>query len=172
MSKVEWPRWFLWEDSREALDFARRMLRAFHQDGQDREVIGDLIWSQYRYEMERYLRHAQGRGIPPRLAAVLSQIERRYAEPIGIEELATEIGLSASHLHAEFREHLGTTPHQQLIHQRMRVAQHQLATTGDPIKAVAVAVGYANTENFCRAFKKHTGITAAAYRQKYRLYQS
>jgi AraC-like DNA-binding protein len=105
------------------------------------------------------------------LAAVLSYIERHYGEDLGIEALAARVGLSASHLHAEFREHLGLSPHQHLIGQRMRAAQHRLATTGDPIKMVAKAVGYANTENFCRAFKKHAGFTAAAYRRKYRTYE-
>lgn len=168
---VEWPRCFLWEDSREALRFAEKMLHAFHRGGQDRGVIGDLVWSQFRYQLDRYRSHPVARGIPPRLAAVLAHIEAHHAEPLGLNLLAERIGLSASHLHAEFRAQLGVTPHQYLIGQRMRAAQHRLATTGDPVKAVAEAVGYANIENFCRAFKKHTGLTAAAYRKKYRTYE-
>ena len=57
--------------------------------------------------------------------------------------------------------------HQHLILQRMRSARHKLVTTGAPIKSIATDVGYANTENFCRAFKKHCGLTAAAYRRKF-----
>jgi AraC-like DNA-binding protein len=151
--------------------FSDEMLRAFHHTGQDRGVIGDLIWSRFRYQLDRYLRRPYGQEIPPRLATVLAHIERHYAEPLGIGTLAERVGLSSSHLHAEFRDHLGVTPHRHLIHQRMRAAQHQLATTGDPIKRVAASVGYANTEHFCRAFKKHSGLTAAAYRQKYRTYE-
>jgi AraC-like DNA-binding protein len=49
----------------------------------------------------------------------------------------------------------------------MRSARHKLVTTGAPIKSIAMDVGYANTENFCRAFKKHCGLTAAAYRRKF-----
>jgi len=69
--------------------------------------------------------------------------------------------------HAQFRQHLGKSPHQCLILQRMRAARHKLVTTGEPIKAIAQDVGYANTENFCRAFRKHCGLTAAAYRRKF-----
>jgi len=168
---VKWPRYFVWEDPGEALRFAEDMLHAFHHAGQDPGVIGDLVWSQFRYQLDRYQRRPFTRGIPPRLAVVLSHIERHYGEDLGIGALAARVGLSASHLHAEFREHLGLTPHQQLISQRMRAAQHRLATTGDPIKVVARAVGYANTENFCRAFKKYGDLTAAAYRRKYRTYE-
>jgi AraC-like DNA-binding protein len=84
-----------------------------------------------------------------------------------VEDLAAHFGLSASHLHARFREHVGMTPHQHLILQRMRSARHLLVTTSAPIKSIARDVGYANPENFCRAFKKHCGLTAAAYRRKF-----
>jgi AraC-like DNA-binding protein len=167
---VEWPRYFPWSEPEEAVRFATEMLHAFHREGQDLGVIGDLVWSQFRYQLDRYQSHPMARGIPPRLAVVLAHMEENYGQALGLDALAARIGLSASHLHAEFRQHLGITPHQYLIGQRMQAAQHQLATTGTPIKAVAAAVGYGNTENFCRSFKKHTGLTAAAYRKKFRFY--
>jgi AraC-like DNA-binding protein len=168
---VDWPRWFLWEDAGEALRFAEEMLHAFHHVGQDRGVMSDLVWNQFRYQLDRYRRKPHGQRIPSRLAVLLAHMEQHYAEPLSLSALAARIGLSASHLHAEFRECLGVTPHQHLIQQRMNAAQHRLATTGDPIKLVASSVGYANTENFCRAFKKHSHLTAAAYRQKYWTYK-
>jgi len=97
----------------------------------------------------------------------MAHMDRHYAEPLGVEDLAARFGLSASHLHAQFREHVGMTPHQHLILQRMRSARHKLVTTSDPIKSIAREVGYTNTENFCRAFRKHGGLTAAAYRRKF-----
>jgi transcriptional regulator GlxA family with amidase domain len=62
------------------------------------------------------------------------------------------------------------SPHQYLIRQRMRAARHMLATSTEPIKAIARNTGYINTENFCRAFRQHVGLTAAAYRRTYRIY--
>ena len=168
---VDWPRHFAWEDGDQAISFAEEMLEAFHHTEQDRQVIGDLVWSRFRYQLDLYRRRPSGRDIPPRLAAVLAHIESHYVEPLGVDALASRIGLSASHLHAEFRQYLGITPHQHLINHRMRSARHKLATTGEPIKSVAEAVGYANPENFCRAFKKYSGLSAAAYRKKYRTYE-
>lgn len=165
-----WPRYFPWEPPAGALLFAEEMLHAFHHTGLDRRVIGSLVWSEFCFRFESFRCHAAGRGIPTRLQAVLKQIEDHHASPLGVEDLAKGAGLSSSHLHALFREHLGMTPHQHLILERMRAARHRLATSADPIKSVATAVGYANTESFCRAFKQHSGLTAASYRKKYRHY--
>ncbi len=165
-----WMRCFHWDQRDEVLRFAEEMLFAFHHTDLDRSVLGDLIWSQFRFRLEEFRSRAKGQEIPPRVASVISYMERNYARAIGIEDLAAVVGLSTSHLHAEFRDHLGMTPHQHLIHQRMRAARHRLATSSDPIKSVALDVGYANTENFCRAFRKHCGLTAASYRRKFMPY--
>ncbi len=169
-ARVEWPRHFFWDDPRSALGFCEEMLFAFHHTGIDPGVLGDLILSQFRFRLDHYRQQTGSRGIPPHLAGVLAYIERNHARPIGLEDLASRAGLSSSHLHAQFRRHVGMTPHQHLILQRMRVAKHVLVTTNQPIKAVATSVGYANTENFCRAFRKHFGATAAQYRRKFKAY--
>lgn len=165
--RFAWPRVFQWSDANEALRFSQEVLYAFHHADVDQGVLGDLIWSQFRFRLEEFLRMTKHRAMPPLVAEVISHLDRHYAEPLGVEDLAAHFGLSASHLHAQFREHAGMTPHQHLILQRMRSARHKLVTTNDPIKSIAQEVGYANAENFCRAFKKHSGLTAAAYRSKF-----
>ncbi len=171
-SKVEWPRWVLWEDVKEFSRFTEDVLHAYHRSERDRQIIGDYVWSQLRYRLNQYQHQPHRSGIPPRLAHVLTYIERHYHEPIDTDVLAAQVELSGSHLHTEFLKHLRVTPYQHVIRQRMHAARHRLATTNDPVKQVAVEVGYANTENFCRAFKKLTGMTAAGYRQKYRVYEN
>ena len=84
--------------------------------------------------------------------------------------MAAHVDLSASHLHARFREFVGMSPHQYVINRRLQEARHRLATTSAPIKAIAADIGYANTETFCRAFKSRCNITAATYRRKYMIY--
>ncbi len=165
--RFAWPRVFQWTVAGDALRFSEEVLFAFHHTDLDHGVLGDLIWSQFRFRFEEFRRSAKHRSIPPLLAGVMSHMDSLYAQPLGVEDLAAHFGLSASYLHAQFRNHAGMTPHQYLILQRMRGARHKLVTTGDPIKSIARDVGYTNTENFCRAFKKHCGLTAAAYRAKF-----
>ena len=166
-----WPDRFLWENEESAVSFAHEMLFAFHHADVDREILGDFVWSQLRFRLACFLRQNSNREIPLRISAVMTYMDRHFPEPIGVNDLANHVGLSASHLYARFREFVGVTPHQYLIRQRMKSARHRLATTVAPIKAISVDVGYANTENFCRAFKRHVGIPAAAYRRKYMIYQ-
>jgi transcriptional regulator GlxA family with amidase domain len=66
-----------------------------------------------------------------------------------------------------FRDHMKVTPHQFLMQKRMRSAGHALVTTNDSIKVIAFNSGYANTENFCRAFRKFFGRSASDYRNAY-----
>ncbi|MFA7256850.1 MAG: AraC family transcriptional regulator [Kiritimatiellales bacterium] len=168
--KETWPRNFFWEDIHQAVSFAHEMLYAFHHTRVDQEVLGNLIWSQFRFRRDQFRRQSKQK-IPPRVVSVMAYIEKHYAENIAVEDIAARAGLSASHLHADFRTFAKVSPHQYLILQRMQAARHALATSDTPIKVLAQEVGYANTENFCRAFKQHSGLTAADYRQKYMVYK-
>jgi AraC-like DNA-binding protein len=165
-----WPRAFFWDDEAGVVHFAHEMLHAFHHMNVDREVLGDYVLSQLRFRLDLFGRHESRSEIPARLATVISFMDQHYADSIGIEVMAGRVGLSASHLHAQFREFINMSPHQYLIRQRMRAARHMLATSTEPIKAIARNTGYINTENFCRAFRQHVGLTAAAYRRTYRIY--
>lgn len=165
-----WPRGFCWQDARAAEEFSREMLFAFHHEGIALSLLGELILSQFRLRRaqdEQRRRHVQ---ISPRIASVIANIARDPAAAHTMSTLAESVGMSASHLHAEFKAATGHTPHQVVIESRMSAARHRLVTTTDPVKAIAFDVGYSNMENFCRAFKKNTGITAASFRKKYMLY--
>jgi AraC-like DNA-binding protein len=165
-----WPRSFLWADPTAAVSFAHEMLHAFHRTSVDRAVLGHYVWSQFRFRVEQFRRQKSREEIPARVAAVMSYMDQHYAEPIGIAAMAAQVGMSASHLHAHFRAFVKMSPHQYLIRQRMGAARHALATSMAPIKAIARDIGYVNTENFCRAFRQQYGLTAAAYRRRYRIY--
>lgn len=166
----EWPSAFLWEDTTAALHFVHEMLYAFHHTHMDRVVLGELMGSQFRFRLAQFNSQKDRMEIPARVAAVMSFIDQHYAEPIGIDQMADHVAMSPSHLHAYFKKYAHRSPHQYLIRQRMREAQHALATSMAPIKAIARDVGYRNTETFCRAFRQHVGLTAATYRRKYMLY--
>ena len=157
------PRDLFWPEEEGSLAFIKEMIHSRHHRRIPREILGPLIWSQVQYRIART--RDQNRNIPPRIAKCLREIEQKYADAFSIVALAAEVGLSPSHFHARFREVMGMTPYQYLVQQRMRAARHLLVTTSDPVKAIAFDVGYANTENFSRAFKKEAGMTAAQFRK-------
>ena len=171
LSKVRtpenWPRSFFWDNAESAITFAHETLYAFHHTNVARDILGDLIWSHLRFKLDQFRRSRTERNVPSRISRAIRHIERYYSQDVGIQELADEVAMSPSHLHAQFKKFVEMSPHQYLIMQRMREAKHSLVTTDDPIKAISHHVGYANTENFCRAFKRYFKTTAATYRMRY-----
>ena len=55
--------------------------------------------------------------------------------------------------------------------QRIRVEQAKrlLETSDDPIEEISWAVGYEDPASFRRLFKRLTGVTPGAYRQRFQL---
>lgn len=163
----DWPRVFRWKDRKAMHAFMGEMLHAFHYAAMNRDVIGGLILARLEFELERSRSLARAQAIPPQLGLAADFINRNYARPLSLEDVARAADVSVSHLHMLFRAHLGESPHQYLIRKRLRVAGHALATGNQSVKQVAAEVGYPNAENFCRAFKKFFGRSASEYRQAY-----
>lgn len=162
-----WQRSFLWDPPEDAIAFAQEMLRDFHHQGVDRTIQGALILSQLRYRMERFTHKSAPTNFPPRIARAMTYLDHHFERDIAIETLADYVNLSASHLHASFKDCLGISPHQYIIQQRMRSARHRLVTSSASIGDIARAVGYPNPESFCRAFRRAHHSTAVAYRMRY-----
>ena len=165
--KNEIPRRFQWEDRKAMQSFMDEMLHAYHFAAMDRRAIGDLVLARLRFELERFQKSSSHQQTPPPLRIATDFINAYYANSISLDNVSQAAGISVSHLHLLFREHLGESPHQYLIQKRMRVASHILASSDQPIKVVSAEVGYPNTENFCRAFRKFFGRSATEYRQAY-----
>ncbi|CAM2971000.1 helix-turn-helix domain-containing protein [Rariglobus hedericola] len=163
----DWPRVFQWKDRKSMHTFMEEMLHAFHYAALDRDVIGNLILSRFEFELERSRSLARTQAVPTQLSLATDFINRNYAKPLSLEDVAKAADVSVSHLHMLFRAHLGESPHQYLIQKRLRIAGHTLATGNLSIKVVATEVGYPNAENFCRAFRKFFGRSASEYRQAY-----
>lgn len=166
-SRDNWPRYFQWKDRQSMHRFLDEMFYAFHQTTLSRTHIGNLIWSRLRFECDQFLSQEEMRRVHPQLRVATDFINANYFDNMGLDQIAEAARISVSHLHMLFRSHLAESPHQYLIKKRMRAASHALATSNLPIKVVAAEVGYANVENFCRAFRKHFGLSASAYRLAY-----
>lgn len=164
---ADWPRVFQWKDRKSMHAFMEEMLHAFHYAALDRRVVGNLILARLELELERSRSLARAQAVHPQLGPATDFINRNYAKPLSLGDVAKAADVSVSHLHMLFRTHLGESPHQYLIQKRLRIAGHALATGSQSIKAVAAEVGYPNAESFCRAFRKFFGRSASEYRQAY-----
>jgi AraC-like DNA-binding protein len=81
-----------------------------------------------------------------------------------VEQIAAELGTSARSLHRQLAAE-GTT-YQRVLDRLRRDQAIRAVGDGEPFKAIAAAVGFADPRAFRRAFKRWTGATPQQFRQR------
>lgn len=93
----------------------------------------------------------------PRLARALVAMHDAPGEPWSLERMAGCAGMSRTAFATTFRAVVGQTPADYLAGWRMALAQSRLRA-GQPIKALAQELGYANPSALSRAFTAKVGM--------------
>jgi transcriptional regulator GlxA family with amidase domain len=96
-------------------------------------------------------------------------IESRFREQQTIETLIEEVPASRRNLVRRFKQATGITPIEYLQRTRIEAAKKLLETSDRNILDVMMETGYNDLKSFRSLFRKHTGMTPAAYRQKFSL---
>lgn len=140
-----------------------------HHNAEEYECIGDL----YRI-FQAMINDASNRPKPSEtdqslsyIRDVISFIQKKYSEPIKIQDIADFCGLDRSYLSKLFKHATNYTPQEYLIYFRIHKAKHLLKDTDLPIQHIAYAIGYRDPFAFSKIFKKETGISPSDYRQKH-----
>lgn len=84
-----------------------------------------------------------------------------------IDQIASQVYVSSSHLTKLFRIHLKTTVKKYVLGQRMEVARSFLMNTEISLKEITHFVGYKQPPQFSRVFKQIHGVTPKEFRQKH-----
>ena len=85
--------------------------------------------------------------------------------PVDYDALADRLGVSVRTLRRNFQQHMGVSPHQFAIAQRVAAAREQLLSTDLPLKEIARRLGYSDVFYFARQFKKQTGVSPSTFRR-------
>lgn len=101
-----------------------------------------------------------------RLAPAIAIINRDYATPLKVEDLAAACHLSAPHFCRLFRAAFHKAPGQYLTRFRMQMGAHLLRDRGAGVMEAALAVGYASPSTFHRHYKAMFGIAPQAAQKK------
>ena len=102
----------------------------------------------------------------PSLARALRYTEDHMGRAVTLGEVAAYAGLSERTLLRRYTRAFGLTWAQSLRRARMIAATERLATTGDPVTAIAFDVGYASLSAFNAAFRRFAGTTPGAVRRR------
>lgn len=90
--------------------------------------------------------------------------DRRYADPLTVDDLAAAAGLSRAHFSREFRRAFGVSPHAYLLTRRLERAASLLRHTDHSVAEICVAVGLSSVGSFTTSFTRTYGRSPTAYR--------
>ena len=94
--------------------------------------------------------------------------DRRFAEPVTLNDLAAAARCSRWHLVRAFRAAYGMTPGEYLSHRRLERAMELLRTTDLTVTDVCTAVSFASLGTFSRRFRELVGVAPTEYRRRAR----
>ena len=93
-------------------------------------------------------------------------IDRAYAHPLDIAELAKVASVSEAHFIRTFRATFGETPHRYLQRRRVERAMFLLRETERTITDICLDVGFTSLGTFSRTFSDILGINPTEYRAR------
>src|SRR5258708_6469747 len=103
-----------------------------------------------------------------RIGDDLRYIELHAADALDLETLAGVAIMSKYHFLRTFRHIVGMTPYQFVLSVRMRRAAVRLATSSEPVSAIAFETGFGDLSTFNGRFRDVFGMTPMVYRRRER----
>lgn len=159
---------------------ANQSLRRSGKEAMDLAAsIGTVLAAQSIYDLNRYLSEeltAASAAMRTKYTDQTSElvdkvkrlVEERYAENIGMPDIAEAVHYSPNYLSLVFRRITGRTTKEYLTEVRIEHAKHLLRTTDKMVFEIAPACGFQNAHYFSTVFRKTTGYTAREYRESTR----
>ncbi len=83
----------------------------------------------------------------------------------GVDDMASEIGVSRSGLTRKMRALMGVSPADFIRQSRMQRAAMQLRSTDTPVKIIAIECGFTDLNYFGKCFKAAYGVTPTSWRR-------
>lgn len=99
------------------------------------------------------------------LAEVFDLIERRFAEPLSLRDVADRIGITPGYLTTLVRRRTGRTVGDWIAERRMVQARQLLTGTDLPVNEIARRVGMPDPGYFARVFRQSNGVTPRVWRR-------
>jgi AraC-like DNA-binding protein len=104
--------------------------------------------------------------VPParHLLRAKDAADRRYSEPLCVEDMARAAGLSRAHFSRQFRAVFGVSPHAYLLTRRMERAAALLRMSDRSVADICFSVGLQSVGSFTSSFTRTYGVSPTAYR--------
>ncbi len=100
------------------------------------------------------------------LRRVRDRIDREYAQPLNVEELARDAHMSSGHLSRRFRQAYGESPYSYLMTRRIERAMALLRRGDLSVTEVCFTVGCSSLGTFSTRFTELVGVPPSVYRDQ------
>ena len=101
-----------------------------------------------------------------RMLRARDAMDRAYAQPLDIPELARIAHVSDAHFIRTFRGTFDETPHRYLQRRRVERAMYLLRATQRSVMDICLGVGFTSLGTFSRSFRDIVGEAPVMYRQR------
>ena len=142
---------------------AFQRLLDLHDQPQDIAVLSPLVHKEILYrlllgEQGHYLRQLVSAGSHGyQIAQAIDWLKKNYIQPLKIENLARQIGMSASTFHYHFRAMTTMSPLQYQKWMRLHEARRLMFTEHLDATSAAFQVGYESPSQFSREYRRQFG---------------
>ncbi|NUU76905.1 AraC family transcriptional regulator [Paenibacillus xylanilyticus] len=138
----------------------QRLLNTLNPEEIEHILVHDVIYPMV-VSMQEKANH-QFRSVADRIAAI---VRTEYDQELSLESISERLHYTPNYLSSIFRKEYGMTFSDYLMGFRLEVARKWLVDTDMPIKDIAERLGYQNSQNFIRSFRKKEHVTPGAYRK-------
>lgn len=120
-----------------------------------REILYRVLQDEQGYLVKRFAligRHAQC------IAKAIQSINRDFAKPLRVEDLAKSVSMSVSSLHSSFKKITAMSPVQYQKRIRLQEARRLLLTEALSAEEISFQVGYESPSQFSREYARMFGL--------------
>lgn len=128
---------------------------------------GMLLLVELVQDSVRQLRPNKRRLVDFYMREAVNFLNGNYQSDISVEDIAAACGLNRAYFGRLFKQTMGETPQQFLLHYRMAKAAELLRGSQLSVHEIGALVGYENPFHFSRAFKGVFGSAPAEYRRNH-----
>jgi len=122
-------------------------------------IVREIIYRLLMGDQGGRLRHlATLGGYMPHIAKAIQRIRQDFNQPLRIEQLASELGMSVSGFHHHFKAVTAMSPLQFQKHLRLQEARRLMLGEDLDAASAAFRVGYSDASYFSREYKSVFGI--------------
>lgn len=101
------------------------------------------------------------------LQEISAYVREHLSEPLSVERIAAQVGMSTRTLSRWCRKHLNESPAEFVRGLRLSEARRLLEGTDLPLKEVTARTGLGDQSTLWRVFMNDLGVTPAEYRQRF-----